>query len=286
MTPTSLQQLLTRIESWIDADALPGLMAGIVRAAKREQDGLVERVPHEVRRLTEATSAARARAEEVASIDRKTRGGILGTLLSSADAKGTGARRQDAARALAGDLAVVEVRVEDARALVQHERDLIEVARRGEGVLTKLQERAFAADLEASLAATIPPARAAVAALPRVVRGVSAPLDGPVRSAEAVAHEAAGVLAALRGGGRAATIGEAMLDGLVGPDTGALGQRFRRGVADAAPGLVPDLEREILGGADGRASVASERDGARQRARRDAEARRAAMAELDDLDMD
>lgn len=60
----------------------------------------------------------------------------------------------------------------------------------------------------------------------------------------------------------------------------------RAKAAAAAPGLVPELDRDGLSVAEAHAEIESGRSSARERARRDAEARRAAEAELDALDGD
>ena len=99
-------------------------------------------------------------------------------------------------------------------------------------------------------------------------------------------HHATRVLTTLRSSGRASTVGEALLDGVVSPDAGAFGQAVRSKAASAAPGLVPELDRDAMSVAEAHAEIESERSSARERARRDAEARRAAEAELDALDRD
>jgi hypothetical protein len=284
MKRESLHELLLRLEQPFDVDALRLLMDQVGRAASRERDGLVHRVPRAASDLDEATAEALRRAEEVAAIDDKTGGGLLGTLLSSVDHKGVEQRRADAARAVAGDLAVLERRIEDARAQAAQVSALVDVVEYGLGVLDGLKPRAEAAEVPASEVATIDRARAVVAALPARVLGLPAALDEPLVRAEAAAEQAGAVLGRLRSAGRASTLGEAFLDEMVGPDVGALGQKFRQKVAEAAPRWVPGTSQDPLTAEQAKAEVEAGRTEAQERARRDAEARAAAMAELDALE--
>ena len=281
MTPRSLRELLERLEQPFDVDSLRLLMDQVGRTAERERDGLRERVPVGVRDLVEATAAARRRADEVETIDQQTRGGLLGTLLASADSEGVERKRAEAGRALAGDLAVLERRIEDARALAHQVQALIDTADHGLRVLDGLKPRAAAAEVAASEVATIDRARAAVATVPGRVVALPSELDRPVRDGLAVAQHADAVLVGLRSTGRASTVGEALLDGVVSPDSG-FGQAVRGKAADA--GWVPGSAEGSLTTAEAAAEVGSERSEARERARRDAEARIAAMAELDALE--
>ena len=257
MTPTTLRELLTRLDRPFDVDALSRYMAEVRRTALRERDGLRERVPRVARELREATAATRRRAEEVEVVDERTRGGFVGTLLSSVDSEAVAKRRANAARVLAGDLAVLERRMADARVLAQQNEELIETAAFGVRVLGGLGSRAAAAEVDPAAVATIGPAEAGVAALPGQLHGVAIPLEGPLQEAEPVARYTSAVLASLRSSGRAATVGEALLDGMVSPESGALGQEVRRRTAEAAPGWVPELDREELGADEAAAGVES-----------------------------
>ena len=284
MTPRSLREQLERLEQPFDVDDLRRLMHELRRTAERERDGLRERVPMGVGELAEATAAAQRRADEVEAIDERTRGGLLGTLLASADSSGVEQRRAEANRTLAGDLAVLERRIEDAHALAAQVQALVQTSEYGLRVLDGLKPRAAAAEVPASEVATIDRARAGVASLPDQVLRLPAALDAPMRDALAVTRHAVAVLTRLRSTGRASTVSEALLDGVVSPDSGALGQTVRKKAADA--GWVPGTEEESRTAGEAAASVASERAEARGRARRDAEARVAAMAELDALEPD
>ena len=263
MKHKSLQELIERLEQPFDVDSLRRLMDEVARTAERERDGLLERVPLAARTLVEATAEARRRADEVERVDEKTRGGLLGTLMSTADAKGTDRKRADASNALHGDLAVLERKIEDARALVDQVRTFGETLEYGMRVLDSLLPRAEAAEVLPSEVATIRRARRVLGEVPVRVLGLPAKLVSPIASGEAVAHEAGEVLTRLRGGERADTFGEALFGDLAAKE-----------------------RTEGLSAAEARAGVESTRDEARRRARRDADARAAAMAELDALEKD
>lgn len=263
MMTKTLKELVERLEQPFDVDALRRLMNEVGRAAERERDGLLERVPRAARVLAEAAAEAQRRADEVAKVDERTRGGLVGTLLSSADSKAVERKRQDAANALYGDLAVLERSIEDARALAAQVRLMGATLEHGIGVLASLEPRAAAAEVEPSEVATIARARGVLEGIPVRVLGLPATLDAPVSSGLAVAHEASQVLTRLRGTGRADTLGEALFGDLAAQE-----------------------RAEPLSAAEAKAQVESTRDEARRRARRDAEARAAAMAELDALEKD
>jgi len=286
MTPRSLASLVDTLEQPFDVDALKLLMSQVRRAAQRERDGLRERIPQAAEALVQASAAAKRRAVEVATIDDQTRGGVLGTLLASADSAGVKEKRERAARALAGDLAVLERRAEDARALAAQANRLAETSLRARRVLAGLKPRAAAAEVPAADVAEIDRAAAVVADVPAQVLGLPAALQGPLDGSAAAIEQVGGVLGRLRSSGRASTVGEALLDGVVSPDSGMIGQKLRQKVAEAAPGWVPDLDRGGVGASESVAEIESERAEARKRAQRDAEARIAAMAELDALERD
>jgi hypothetical protein len=286
MTPRSLHDLLARLEQPFDVDALRRYMSEVQAAAEREHDALAERIPEAGEALDEAAGAASDRAEEVAQVDRRTRGGVVATFLSSVDSDGVEQARNQAERALAGDLGVLDLRIADARALADRAVRLAATAERGATVLEGLRTRAAAADVAPAKVATIAPAWRVLDALPAHLAGLPARLDAPIQRALAAAEQAGGVLTALRTSGRASTVGEAVLDGVVPPDSGALGQRLRRGAAESAAGWVPDLERRRLSEAEAAAELEAGRGSLRDRARRDAEARLAADAELDALERD
>ncbi len=263
MRTKTLRELLERLEQPFDVDALERLMEEVGRAAERERDGLRERVPLAARHLAEATAEARRRSEEVARVDKKTGGGLVGTLLSSADSRGVDRRRVEAALALSGDLAVLERRIAEAKVLVSGVQALAETLEYGVGVLNSLEPRAAAAEVPAEDVASIVRARRVLEGIPVRILGLPATLDGPVRDGEAIAHQAGQVLTRLRGGERADTLSETFF--------GDLAAQERDKGLDAA---------------EARAQVDSVRDEARRRAQRDAEARAAAMAELDALEKD
>jgi len=260
MTPTSLHELLARLDRPFDVDLLRQHMGQVERAAHRERDGLRERLPRAASDLADAAAAANRRADEVETVAARTRPGFVATLLSSVDADGVEQARARAELALSGDLSVLERRMEDARALAEQVRELTRTAEAGVAMLGGLGPRAAAADVDPAEVATIGPALRAVAALPGQLRGLPAPLDPPLREALAVARRVADLLASMRSTGRAATVGEALLERVVGRSADG------RSAAEV------------------HAEVADERSSARDRARRDAELRRAAEAELDELE--
>jgi hypothetical protein len=114
----------------------------------------------------------------------------------------------------------------------------------------------------------------ALAGVPGQIGGLGVPLEGPLLEASTVAGHAAVVLTQLRSGVRAATVGESLLDRVI-PSGGTVGKIIRSRIA-------PDREAADLSEVE--AAVEFERASARRSARSDAEARRAAMAELDALD--
>ena len=281
-----LRQLLARFDQPVDVDTLRGEVDSAVRAVEGHAVALRRRIARLDGALREATDAARERAEEVARLDKRTRGGLVGAMLSSMNSEGVEEARREAGFLLSGDLSVLEARVEDARAAGEQVQQLMDDARFGAEVLERLRARAVAGDLEAELISFVGCASQRVGAVAGRVAGMAAPLDGPVRDAKALAQQAGEALADLRGSARASTVGEAFLDGVVSPDSGPLGQLAREAVAKRAPRLVPELDRQAGGRAAALAEVHDERAEARERSRRDVEARRAAEAELDALEWD
>ncbi len=284
MTRSTLRQTLARLEEPVDVDVLGATVDAARRAVERARDALRGRIPEAVAALAEASADARQRSADVARIDEQTRGGLLATLLSTTDDDAVERKRADAARSLAGSIAVVERRIEDARALATQVPELAADGRYGRDVFERLAARAEGGGLGAPEIERIRAAARVCDAVPDALRGVTSPLSAPIQEAEAAVRGASAVLAELRGTARAATVGESLLDGFVSPDSGAIGQAVRRKIAGAAPGLVPDLDRDAADRATAMAEIESERDTARDRARRDADARAAAMAELDELD--
>ncbi len=283
---TTLRETLARFEQPVDVDQIPWRLREARNAAEGHADGLRSRIRHAAADLAEAIRATKARAEEVAAVDKKTRGGMLGTLLASVNSESVEDLRAEAERKLAGDLAVLERSLEQARALIEQIPMLQADADYGAEVLANLQQRAVAGGLDRATVDDIARTGAAVAAVRGAVAGAAGPLFDPYDAGEAVAESAAATLGTLRSGRRAATVGEAMLDGVVDPDSGALGQYARRRAQQAAPGWVKDLDRDATEFDDAMAEIDGEREEARRRARREAEARRAAEAELDALDWD
>lgn len=280
-----LRTLLARLEEPVEIDLFRIQVDAARRAVERTRDGLRERVPHRASALAEATDDARTRSADVEQIDQRTRVGAMAKLLSTVSNDAVQEHRARASSSLNGSLALLERRIEDARMLAEQVDGLASDAQYGATILLRLRERAIAAGLGAADVGHIERAAALVAAVPGQVAGLAAPLDAPIRQAVGVAQHAAGVLGRLKSGGRAATVGESLLDGLISPDSGPLGQMARAKVAKAAPGLVPDLDRSE-GGDAVLAEIEGQRESARERVRRDAEARRAAEAELDALDWD
>jgi|GEM_PF-2249066 len=282
---TTLRDVLARFGNPVDVDSLRREVDSARRAAAGHRDALRDRIRHCATGLMEATAATRERSAEVARVDGKTRGGLVGTLLSSVNSEGVDKLRADAEFKLSGDLAVLERHIEDAHVLREQVPRLADDARFGAEIFEALRQRAIAGELEAELVRHIEQAGVAIGSIAGQCAPYAGPLLAPLQGAEAVAEAAAATLGRLRSSGRASTLGEAVLDGVISPDSGALGQLARRKAQEAAPGLVPELERSG-GGVGIDAEIDRERAEARQRARRDAEARRLAEAELDALEWD
>lgn len=283
---STLRALLARFDDPVDVDALEREVRAARRAVEGHRDALRDRVRHTATTLAQATAAARERTEDVERLDARTRGGVVGTLLSSMNSEGVEQAREDAEFKLTGDLTVLETRIEDALALVDQVPELRRDCAFGGEVFERLTQRAIAGELDAATIDLVRETGRAIADVGPLTRGMAAPLDAPIKLAQAGAANAGRVLLKLRSGPRASTVGEAVLDGVVSPDTGVLGQMARKAAAKKAPGLVPKLDREAQERAVAMAELAQERDEARERARRDAEARRLAEAELDALEWD
>jgi len=249
----------------VDVDAIERVVDLAAVAAERARDGLLERVHDMPAILADVAEDTRRRSETVGTIDAQTSKGVLATLLATHDEDGLGRTRERAASSLSGALGVLETRIVEARSLGDQVRGLGADARFGVEILEALRDRAVRGGLDAGVIGHIEGAARRLAAIPGDIAGLVGVLDAPVHSAEAVAEAAAAVLATLRGGEQAATVGEALYDRV-------------------APSWLPGRDRDAPDPDRAKAQVAAERASARSRARRDAEAKAAAMAELDALD--
>jgi hypothetical protein len=261
----SFAERVRQLEEPVEVDSLRRVLDAAVSAAEDERDALGRLAADLPRDLREASADARERSTKVGRIDRETSTGVLGTLLSSADEGEVVRTRERAANSLSGSLAVLEARIEDARAWADRRRTLVSDADRGAEVLRGLRDRAERGGLDGSIVRQIDRAASQVAQVPAALGSLDGALDGPIAAAEGVAEETAGVLGSLRTSQRAATVGEALIDRVI-------------------PSWVPGRERETVNPNDVQAQIEYERASARTRARADAEDRRAAMAELDALD--
>ncbi len=265
MVGPSLRERLERLQQPVEVDAIEGVVDAAVRTGERTADGLVDRMHDMPAVLAETAEDTRKRAETVATINEQTSQGVLATLMASHDEDSVVRTRERAASSLSGSLGVLETRLVEARSLGRQATTLMDDARFGVEVLEGLADRAARGGLEAGIVGTIRRAAASLTDLPGRVAGLEGLLLGPIAAAEETADAAAGVLANLRGTEVAATVGEALYDRV-------------------APRWMPGRARDAVDPARVEAQVAAERASARTRARRDAEARAAAMAELDALD--
>jgi ABC-type transporter Mla subunit MlaD len=277
MAPPSLRSQLARLEQPVEIDAVASEVAAAQRAVQQYRDGLRGGIQAALLELAEAAADVGSRSEQVAKIDARTSRGILGALLSSADDEGVEETRARAASSLSGSLAVLDHRIESTRAWGERVAGLASDARYGQKALEALGERALGGGLDAELVDGISRAAAAVGAVPGQIRGLAAPLQAPLREASATAARAAAVLKQLRSGVRSASLGEAFRDAVL--PGGAVGSAVR-GVGGWSddPDRKPSDPREV------QADIAFERAASRDQAREEAEANRAAMAELDELD--
>ena len=284
MTSTSLRATLARLARPVDVDAVEREVDAAVVAVERERDALLERLQDGPRELAEAASDVQGRAQTVAEIDDQTSQGVLGSLLASVDEDGVEQTRARAAGSLAGSLAVLDHRIEDVRGSIERLDTLSADAEYGASLLEALGERASGGGLDSAVVSHIGRAASALDAVPASLLGLGSRLDGPLTEATVAADHAAAVLTRLRSGVRASTLGESLLDRVV-PQRGAFSKLVRDRAAAASP-WIDDPDREGAAPADVAAALDSERASVRVRARRDAEAKRAAMAELDALDDD
>ena len=277
MASVSLRTQLARLEQPIEVDAVESEVTAAQRAVEQQLGGLREGIRDAVLELAEVAADVRSRSESVARIDARTSGGILGTLLSSVDNEGVEQTRAQAASSLAGSLAVLDDRIGSARAYEEHVKELAGDARYGEKALQALRKRAVGGGLDGAVVDRIARAADAVGAVPGQIRRLPDPLHDPLLAAAVVAEKAADILTQLRSGARASTVGEAVLDTVL--PGGPVGKALRAG-----GGWSDERDHERPTAEEVEAQIGATRDSVRERARRDAEAKRAAMAELDDLD--
>lgn len=280
-----LQKRIARLFEPVEVDDV----GAMVRTLEKAFDVRINTTIH---RIADAVQALEEGAEHLGELDAQARRlqqrtgagrGMMAQLLSTVDDEGVEDARSQALFDLRASCAQLARSVERAIAMVDDADALMADIQAARDALTDLHGRAVSGGHQAE-------ARAIIAAQGRFqtrsasLEGVCDPIAAPAKSAGGVLARAMQTTVDLASTEREAALGEAVLDRAIASGSGPLGQRLRQSIQQAAPGLVPDLEREATNRDDARADLAQRVARARREARSDVELRRAAEAELDALE--
>lgn len=284
---SKLRDHLSRLRQPVEVDAIRAVVDDAERAVRIQVDALNSRISDAIADLRHHRDELTEMLGRVDALDAATGAGkgFLATLRASMAHEQVEEAREQAAVDLTGGVAVLARRIQRAIAMAEETEVLREDVHFAVDALRDLEHRARGADLtpEARLVAR---AGARLTALDPRLEALAGPLIAPVTDAREVLASARARTARFLSTERASTVGEAMLDGVLSREGGAVTQRLRQAVGEAAPGWVPDVDRDALEHQQALDELDDDLGEATESARREEELRRAAEAELDALEWD
>lgn len=285
MTP--LREHLQRLREPVEVDAIEEVVERAERVVRLQIEAVFDRIRHGIEELDTQRMALVALQVKAHNLNERTGAGkgLMATLRTSLANDEIEASRERASFDLQGTSAQLARRMERALAMGEEVDLLIADLHFAIDALGDLADRAGRGGL-ASEADHIRATTQRLRALEPSLDEAAEPLTEPLRRAGKALQDATRTTAVLKSTERAATFGEAALDGVVSRQGGAVSQKLRSAVGEAAPLLVPDLDRDTIGHDAAMDELTATVDGARRRARSDEDLRRAAEAELDALEWD
>ncbi|MBT3217920.1 MAG: hypothetical protein HN348_02420 [Proteobacteria bacterium] len=284
---SKLRERLARLRKPVEVDAIGDVVDDAERAVGVQVNALTNRIADAIVDLRQHRDEVSAMAAKVDALDDATGvgKGLMATLRASFADDEVEESRAKAARDLAGVCVVLERRVQRALALSDDTGILREDVGYAIDALQDLASRANGADLHRE-ARLVERAISRLRALDAPLQHLDSPLVEPVRQTQAMLNKTMKQAGKLRATERAATVGEAVLDGVLSPRGGHVSRSLREAVGEAVPSLVPDVERYSEGHEDVLGEMDAQLRRVRESARKEEELRRAAEAELDALEWD
>ena len=280
-----LQKRIARLYEPVEVDDVGAIVRTLETAFDVRIDTTMDRISDAIQALQEGAEGLSELDAQARRLQRRTGAGqgMMAQLLSTLDDEGVEDARSQALYDLRASCAQLARSVERAVAMADDVDAVVADIQAALDALTDLHGRAVSGGHGAE-ARAITEAQGRLRTRSASLGGVVAPITAPAQSAGGVLARAMKTTVALASTERQAALGEAVLDATIASGSGPLGQVLRQSIQQAAPGLIPDLEREASDVDEAHADLAQSVARARREARSDEALRRAAEAELDALE--